>query len=100
MNTFGYFRSAVTSDLRYLRKTSSRTGPGLEAEVALSNTFLSFRCEVVPLANVLEAKGPKGPSQRRPGSEKVQKPGPRAEGGAKWSRQFADLAKRLGEAGA
>ncbi|CAE7498752.1 unnamed protein product [Symbiodinium sp. CCMP2592] len=93
---FGPPQSRNRSWSLYLRKTSSRTGPGLEAEVALSNTFLSFRCEVVPLANVLEAKGPKGPSQRRPGSEK-QKPGPRVEGGAKWSRQFADLAKRLGE---
>lgn len=88
---FGPPQSRNRSWSLYLRKTSSRTGPGgLEAEVALSNTFLSFRCEVVPLANVLAAKGP-----RRLPSEKVQKP--RGEGGAKWSRQFAELAKRLGE---
>ena len=79
---------------RYLRKTASLAMDSLLAEVTLSNTFLSFRCQAVPLASVL-AECPGALQRARAPAEKEAAPRQRGE---KWTKQFADLAAKLGQA--
>ena len=83
--------------LRYLRKSCSQDSDGLRAEVALSNTFLSFRCDAMPLAELL-AEGCDGQVQAKGPTAKVMQRS-REERTPKWTRQFADVAAKLGQAG-
>ncbi|CAE7255488.1 unnamed protein product [Symbiodinium natans] len=84
---FGPPQSRTRSWSLYMRKACSRAD-GLEGEVALSNLFLSFRCEALSLPKLLA---------EIPGFRKAPAPSEKVGKSAKWMQQFAEIAKRLGQ---